>query len=442
MIVISGALVLVALVLLVIGLVGQGLTFVYASIAVSLAAFVFLLLGILQRRGEPGAAPAVGAGGGPDRSRDDEGVTVVPAAATAATLAPPAEVSLAKPERGPEPERVPEPERMREPEPVAQEDPEPPVEDDGELLSDVDEAELDEIDTTVLVVPGRPRYHVDGCRYLYGKDVEEVHVLDAREEGFTPCGVCKPDAVLVADLESLPVDPVSAAAPVLAPAAVTPQSLLAPARPVQPVAGPESDRELEAPPVDEPAQDELSQHELPQDELVQEEPAPEAEPLPVAEHVEEPVADAPAEPLPVEEPVGEQVLPDEAEAVARSRPRPGAVPCGWTRSRARSRPAPAAGPRRPRAPRRRSSRTRPSASSRRPSRRRRAVPVPPRRPARSSVRPRCRPARPLRPRRGAPRPRRPRRPPRRRPRRRPGLRARPLLPPRLPCPPGAAAPSS
>ena len=80
MIVISGALVLVALVLLVVGLVGQGLTFVYASIAVSLAAFVFLLLGILQRRGEPDAAPAVGAGGGSDRlSGDDgEGVTVVP----------------------------------------------------------------------------------------------------------------------------------------------------------------------------------------------------------------------------------------------------------------------------------------------------------------------------------------------------------------------------
>ena len=52
MIVISGALVLVALVLLVIGLIGSTLTFVYASIAVSLASFAFLIIGIMQRREE------------------------------------------------------------------------------------------------------------------------------------------------------------------------------------------------------------------------------------------------------------------------------------------------------------------------------------------------------------------------------------------------------
>lgn len=60
MIVISGALVLVALVLLVIGLIQPELGFVYASIAVSVAAFVFLIIGVLQRRGElisPSQAP-------------------------------------------------------------------------------------------------------------------------------------------------------------------------------------------------------------------------------------------------------------------------------------------------------------------------------------------------------------------------------------------------
>ncbi|HWH28602.1 MAG TPA: hypothetical protein VNU26_06500, partial [Mycobacteriales bacterium] len=56
---------------------------------------------------------------------------------------------------------------------------------------------------TVLVVPGRPRYHVDGCRYLTGKDVEEVGVEEARSQ-YSPCGVCKPDAVLAA--EAAPVE--------------------------------------------------------------------------------------------------------------------------------------------------------------------------------------------------------------------------------------------
>jgi hypothetical protein len=51
---------------------------------------------------------------------------------------------------------------------------------------------------TVLVVQGRPRYHVSGCRYLAGKLAEEVEVDEARAEGFTACGVCKPDAALVA----------------------------------------------------------------------------------------------------------------------------------------------------------------------------------------------------------------------------------------------------
>jgi len=48
-IVISGALVLVALLLLVIGVVSPELNYVYASIVVSLASGIFLLVGILQR---------------------------------------------------------------------------------------------------------------------------------------------------------------------------------------------------------------------------------------------------------------------------------------------------------------------------------------------------------------------------------------------------------
>ena len=52
MIVISGILLLVAVVLLVIGLFGA-LAWVYASIAVSVLSFVFLLIGVRQRRDVP-----------------------------------------------------------------------------------------------------------------------------------------------------------------------------------------------------------------------------------------------------------------------------------------------------------------------------------------------------------------------------------------------------
>ncbi len=171
MIVISGALVLVALVLLVVGLTMTDLPFVYGSIAVSLLALVFLVLGILQRRNEQ--LPA--ASGGPSPAPSPS-----PAPTEGATAALPVQTIPAA--------------DLRKPGSSVRVDDEPPVEQDAEELDE-------EVGGYVLVVPGRPRYHVEGCRYLAGKDVEEVDILDARDEGFTPCGVCKPDEVLAAAVE-------------------------------------------------------------------------------------------------------------------------------------------------------------------------------------------------------------------------------------------------
>ena len=156
MIVISGALVLVALVLLVIGLIDPSLGFVYASIAVSLASFGFLVVGILQRRKEDlpvteDVVPALA-----------EGITaIIPAASPAVST-------------------------------VQRDAAVPPV--------------AGGVTGQVLVVAGRPRYHVEGCRYLIGKDAASIDVGDARDEGFTACGVCKPDQALeVAAIEPEPV---------------------------------------------------------------------------------------------------------------------------------------------------------------------------------------------------------------------------------------------
>lgn len=168
MIVISAALVVVALILLVIGLVVPSLGFVYASIAVSLASFAFLIRGILSRRGElPSALPEGG---------DAAPVAPVASEVAEAPVAPRTVKALA----------------------VA--------------------------GGAVLVVAGRPRYHVEGCRYLAGKDADTVDVNAAREDGFTACGVCRPDEALSAAAASEPqvevVQDVVEPDPIAEPAAV------------------------------------------------------------------------------------------------------------------------------------------------------------------------------------------------------------------------------
>lgn len=49
----------------------------------------------------------------------------------------------------------------------------------------------------VLVVDGRPRYHVTGCPHLLDRDSEPLAVSEAVELGFSPCGWCQPDTVLL-----------------------------------------------------------------------------------------------------------------------------------------------------------------------------------------------------------------------------------------------------
>ncbi|MCD2194575.1 hypothetical protein LQ327_14475 [Actinomycetospora endophytica] len=44
--------------------------------------------------------------------------------------------------------------------------------------------------TSVLVVPGRHRYHRAGCSMLDGREPETLDLEEAQEEGFTPCSRC------------------------------------------------------------------------------------------------------------------------------------------------------------------------------------------------------------------------------------------------------------
>ncbi|HWL37110.1 MAG TPA: phage holin family protein [Frankiaceae bacterium] len=157
MIVVSGVLVLVALIFLIIGLLGEGLTMIWLSIGTSVVAGVFLLLGALQRRGAPAPA-AEGATTGQDMLDRVTAVSVRPREADATDSTPTEAVDM------------------------------------GAAASSTASSAGE-----VSVVPGRPRYHVANCRFLAGRpDVETIAVEDARGEGYTACGVCKPDAALEA----------------------------------------------------------------------------------------------------------------------------------------------------------------------------------------------------------------------------------------------------
>ena len=165
MIVISGALVAIALVLLVIGLTTTVLGFIYASIAVSAVSCVFLLIGILQRRGEG------------DALSDGDSTVDVPVAVAER----PFDAGIVVPRAA-----------------AAAQGREAVETDDDEPASVGAPRGMDQSEGSVLVVAGRPRYHVDGCRYLTGKAADSVDVADARDEGFTACGVCHPDETLAA----------------------------------------------------------------------------------------------------------------------------------------------------------------------------------------------------------------------------------------------------
>nr|WP_239092777.1 hypothetical protein [Actinoplanes abujensis] len=56
------------------------------------------------------------------------------------------------------------------------------------------------LDAEVLVVDGRPRYHVADCPSLAGRLAEPIPVREAVELGFSPCGLCRPvDRLVGAD---------------------------------------------------------------------------------------------------------------------------------------------------------------------------------------------------------------------------------------------------
>lgn len=79
------------------------------------------------------------------------------------------------------------------------EDEDPPDEPVAQRVTASDAARVARMGTEVLVIDGRPRYHVAGCVHLLGRPFEPLPVSEAVELGFSPCGLCEPDSALLAD---------------------------------------------------------------------------------------------------------------------------------------------------------------------------------------------------------------------------------------------------
>ncbi|MCZ2857050.1 hypothetical protein [Blastococcus sp. VKM Ac-2987] len=75
---------------------------------------------------------------------------------------------------------------------AAAELPDPPVEE----VEVTDLLVIVDLTDEVLVVDERPRYHVPGCVHLDGHSTIPLPLDEARTDGFTPCGVCRPDRTL------------------------------------------------------------------------------------------------------------------------------------------------------------------------------------------------------------------------------------------------------
>jgi hypothetical protein len=79
------------------------------------------------------------------------------------------------------------------------EDEDPPDEPAPQAVSPGDVARVARLSTDVLVIDGRPRYHLPGCVHLLGRESEPLPVSEAVELGFTPCSLCEPASALLID---------------------------------------------------------------------------------------------------------------------------------------------------------------------------------------------------------------------------------------------------
>lgn len=179
------------------GLLGLGLWqsssgLLSGSIAASLLAAVVLVVGARRAVAARPARDRVDDQDWDDRAWDDQTRIEAPvpeAGSEAVTMTIPAQQA---PGRGAAPGQDYDSE-------YADDELDPPDEPAPQQVSAADAARVGRMLTDVLVVDGRPRYHLPGCVHLLGRESEPLPVGEAVELGFTPCSLCEPDSALLAD---------------------------------------------------------------------------------------------------------------------------------------------------------------------------------------------------------------------------------------------------
>ncbi|EQD88253.1 hypothetical protein A8924_6171 [Saccharopolyspora erythraea NRRL 2338] len=83
-----------------------------------------------------------------------------------------------------------------QPAPAVRESSDAEVEPAEEETDAADLLVVSELETEVVVIDERPRYHLRSCGWLGGREVLPLPVREARELGFGPCAQCSPDATL------------------------------------------------------------------------------------------------------------------------------------------------------------------------------------------------------------------------------------------------------
>jgi hypothetical protein len=187
----SASLVVVALGLLVVGGVTSKLLLVYAAIAVSAIALVFLIIGGILNRGELRASSAAEAPG----DRLEEASTSSPEdTRNPGDNSSPSDSTSPGDTRSPSGISTPEHTNSASDTSSAVDTSGP--EDTGGTGGVEDLADTQSADQPVTVVPGEPRYHRSNCiliRFMGDSDLQKMPVGAAKENGCTPCRACHTD---------------------------------------------------------------------------------------------------------------------------------------------------------------------------------------------------------------------------------------------------------
>ena len=171
MIAASAVLVVVAFVTLILGIFQSGLGLIWVSIASSVLAAVFLLLGVVQTRPKVAVAGAGGPGGPSPWAPAAGGTAVMDRPEPQAALEEPAETTAVI---EPIPETPPAPARRSAP-------PSRPT-----------RARTPAAEVAVVVIPDRDKFHKETCRYAKSPAAMTMTKGAARKEGYKACGICKP----------------------------------------------------------------------------------------------------------------------------------------------------------------------------------------------------------------------------------------------------------